>query len=292
MKPALLASAIIVLSGISGCVAVPSGGGDPEPFSRDKLEFLRVGETTRDEVQARMTAFPIATPDGEFRLKLEPIEFHDGLLWLYSMARGEAGWLLVALPDVTSAQGGSMADVASEDYRYLRVLFNRNDVLAGYEVSKSEGKGCNVQGVCARGPAFMPLTSGSADRFTKRFRPPEGQCGVYLYAGSIKVGAPVWLDHVREGWLIDKKTYLYWPVEPGTHRLSSQTPDQRFKPFVPIECRGGELHFVELNQTGGFAGSTIHVELLRRGKDQGKDAIKKRHQLLRVSHFPGLAGDG
>jgi hypothetical protein len=271
-------------------VALPTGRGDPEPFSREKLEFLRVGETTRAEVRDRMTAFPLDTPDGEFRVDLQPMEFHDGLLWLYSMARGESGWLLLGSPDVTTAQGDSVTEFSGQDYRYLRILFNHDDVLAGFEVSKSEGKGCNVQGVCSQGTAYMLLASGSTDRATKRFRPPKGKCGVYFYAGSIKVGAPVWLDHVREGWLIDKKTYLYWPVEPGTHRLSSETPDRRFKPFLPIECKGGELHFVEFTQTGGFAGSTIQAELLRRSKDQGKRAVKKRLQLLPVSQFPGSNG--
>jgi hypothetical protein len=258
MKPALLASTTVLLTALSGCSVAPTVRGAPEPFSREKLEFLRVGESTRDAVQARMTAFPLSTQDGETRINLEPMQFHDGLLWLYAMAEGEGGWQPLGSPDAGNPGGSSAVAVASQDFRYLRILFNHNDVLAGYEVSRSGGKGCNVQGVCANGPAYMLLVSGSVDRATKRFRPPDGQCGIYFYAGSIKQAAPVWLDYKREGWLIDKKTYLYWAVESGTHRLSSQTPDGRFKPYLPIECEGGGLHFVELRQAGGSAGKTLY----------------------------------
>jgi hypothetical protein len=275
---------IWLLPALSGCV-VPTSTGDPEPFTDESLSFLKTGETTRAQVRAEMLAFAVDTPDGDFRVTLNPLEFEDGRLWLYAMPRGEVSLLLAEPPNPMLLSGGGVAETGHADYRYLLIRFDETNVLAGYERSESEGKGCNAQGVCANGPAYMLLASRKEDLEARQFRPPPGQCGIYFYATKVREGAPVWLNQERAGWLVNSNTFVYWAVDPGAYRVSSQSTDGRLKPAVELDCKAGGLHFIELRQKGILRANPVRTEVSKSDEKAGMSAIKSRKRLL-VPGYP------
>jgi len=133
----LLLLALPLLNSLSACV-VPIGGGHEEAFIDEKLAFIKIGKSTKEEIATTMSDFLMETDEGEVRVNLTPQKFRGGDWWLYAQAREEFKWTIDG-PDEDLTFG----DV---DYRFLLIKFDNNGVVADYELSTSEGRGCNRYG--------------------------------------------------------------------------------------------------------------------------------------------------
>ncbi len=93
--PLLLALSLVI--SLSACI-IPGPGGDEEPFKDEKLAFIEIGKTTKDEIATAMSAFTIKThergdsewDEGEVRVKLTPQKYRGGDWWLYAETASRA----------------------------------------------------------------------------------------------------------------------------------------------------------------------------------------------------------
>ena len=74
---------------LSACIAFPIQLPDEEPFKDEKLAFIEIGKTTKEEIATAMSVFPMEKDEGEASVKLTPKKFRDGDWWLYTQTRKE-----------------------------------------------------------------------------------------------------------------------------------------------------------------------------------------------------------
>ncbi len=274
--PLLLALPLVI--SLSACIVFPTELPDEEPFKEKKLAFIEIGKTTKEEIATAMSDFPMKTDEGEVRVKLVPQKYRDGDWWLYAQKRQEFGWAGLVIG--FSLEGGSFADYAEfgdVDYRFLLIKFDNNGIVAGYELSSSEGSGCNRYGVCVRGYmhtySYTLLASEDEDRVVKQFDIPADRCGVYVY-GKPKSAVSIWLDGHPVGRLLNKKHFLFWQLDQGVHQLTHNK----------FSCAGGDLYFFEAKRkSDGFFSTTFWIEIEQRDAVTGRKAIAKRQLTLNIT---------
>ncbi len=275
--PLLLALPLVI--SLSACI-IPTQLPDEAPFKDEKLAFIEIGKTTKEEIATAMSDFPMKTDEGEVRVKLTPKKYRGGDWWLYARTREELQWTVLA---------GTDAEVIGDvDYRFLLIKFDNNGIVAGYELSSSEGYGCdNRYGVCVRGPRHTLLASKDEDRVVKQFDIPADRCGIYVY-GKPKYGAPVaiWLDGHRVGWLLDKKQFFFWQLDQGVHQLAPRPHSPYVADYTSIKfsCAAGDLYFFELRgKSGGFFSLNFWIEIEQRDAVTGLKSIAKRQLTLNIT---------
>ena len=277
--PLLLALPLVI--SLSACIVFPTDLPDEEPFKDEKLAFIEIGKTTKQEIATAMSDFPIKTDEGEVRARLTPQKYRGGDWWLYARTREELKWSGVILW-FEGEIGGDFGDV---DYRFLLIKFDHNGIVAGYESSSSEGSGCNRRGVCVRWPRYTLLAPEDEDRVVKQFDIPADRCGVYMY-GKPKYGAPVVIlfDGHGVGSILDKKQFFFFQLDQGYHHLFHHSPgfsDQRS--FV-FRCAAGDLYFFELTpKSSGFFSVRFSIEVEQRDAVTGRKAIAKRRLTLNIT---------
>ena len=92
--PLLLALPLVI--SLSACI-LPYGRPDEEPFKDEKLAFIEIGKTTKEEIATAMSDFPVKTDEGEVRVKLTPQKYRGGDWWLYAEVREELKWGFIIL---------------------------------------------------------------------------------------------------------------------------------------------------------------------------------------------------
>jgi len=276
--PLLLALPLLIC--LSACIVIPVERGDEELFKDERLTFIEIGKSTKEEIDTAMSDFAMGKDEGEARVKLTPIKFRDGDWWLYTQTRKETKWLIAAI-----GPGGAAADTFGDaDYRFLLIKFDNNGVVAGYELSSSEGSGCNRYGVCVRWARFMLLAPEDEDRVVKQFDIPADRCGIYVY-GKPKsaVPLPIWLDGHRVGWLLDKKQFYFWQLDQGVHQLAPRNPHVSDQRPTEFSCAAGGLYFFELKSTtSGVFRPRFWIEIEQRDEVQGRKAIGNRQLTLSI----------
>ncbi len=267
--PLLLALPLLI--SLSACI-FPAQLPDEKPFKDEKLAFIEIGKTTKEEIATAMSDFPMKTDEGEVRVKLTPQKYRGGDWWLYARAREELQWTVLA--------GTDAEEIGDVDYRFLLIKFDNNGIVAGYELSSSDGYGCNRYGVCVRWPDYTLLAPEDEDRVVKQFDIPADRCGVYVYGRG-----PIWLDGHRVGWLLDKKQFFFWQLDPGVHQLASRSPDVSDQKPIEFSCAAGGLYFFEVRRkTRGFP-FRMHLALEIEQPDavKGREAISKRQLTLNIT---------
>ena len=272
--PLLLALPLPLLINLSACIAFPIQLPDEEPFKDEKLAFIEIGKTTKEEIATAMSDFAMETDDGEVRVNLTPQKFRDGDWWLYAQTREELKWLMIGPQDV-----GTIGDV---DYRFLLIKFDNNGVVAEYELSSSEGDGCDRYGICVRESHYMLLASEDEDRVVKQFDFPADRCGVYVY-GKRWIAVPIWLDGHRVGWHLGKKQFFFWQLDPGVHQLASRSPDVSDQKPIEFSCAAGGLYFFELKRKRSCCPMSFWAEIEQRDAVKGREAIGTRHLTLNIT---------
>lgn len=213
------------------------------------------------------------TSDGraDVKPKAKHIEFGNGEWWLYAQVREETKWFFAIL-----TPHGSGADTSGDvDHRFLKIEFDRNNVVKQYDISSSEGTGCNRNGICVRDHRYMLLAPEQADLDAKSFELPGDRCGVYLY-GKVSRATSVWMDAHHSGWQVDKDQYFYWQLEAGTHTIAARNRDNT----VSFDCANGESVFLELDLKKNFWGSKYTARIERRSEKKGRRAVGKAHRTL------------
>ena len=76
--PLLLALPLPLLINLSACIAFPIQLPDEEPFKDEKLAFIEIGKTTKEEIDTAMSDFPMKTDEGEVRVRLTPKKYRGG----------------------------------------------------------------------------------------------------------------------------------------------------------------------------------------------------------------------
>ena len=289
--PLLLALPLLI--SLSACIGFPIQLPDEEPFKDEKLAFIEIGKTTKEEIATTMSDFPMETDEGEVRVKLTPQKYRGGDWWLYAQTREELKWLMIGPQDV-----GTIGDV---DYRFLLIKFDNNGVVAEYELSSSEGDGCDRYGICVRESHYMLLASEDEDRVVKQFDIPADRCGVYVYRKPAVYGesaaVPIRLDGRRVGWLLNKKQFFFWQLDQGVHQLAPHSPGVSDQPpnqlgglegttekwHVEFSCAAGDMYFFELTlkRSGFFRKRFWTME--QRDAVEGRKAIGKRQLTLNIT---------
>ena len=270
--PVLLALPLVI--SLSACIAFPIQLPDEEPFNDGKLAFIEIGKTTKEEIATAMSDFPMEKDEGEVRVKLTPKKYRGGDWWLYAQTREELKWLMIGPQDV-----GTIGDV---DYRFLLIKFDNNGVVAEYELSSSEGDGCDRYGICVRESHYMLLASEDEDRVVKQFDIPADRCGIYVY-GKRWVAVPIWLDGHRVGWHLDKKQFFFWQLDPGVHQLASRSPDVLDQKPIEFSCAAGGLYFFELKRKRSCCPMSFWAEIEQRDAVKRRQAIGKRQLTLNIT---------
>jgi hypothetical protein len=263
---------------VPGCIAIPTQMPDEEPFKDDRLSFIEIGKTTKEQLAQAMLNFPINTDEGEIRVKLYPLKFRGGDWWLYEQSREELQWIWGAASPYGPAGSGIVGDF---DFQFLLIKFNENNVVQTYEVSTHEGLGCgpnevckgwwnhpnlacNRAGVCKGYSHLGLLASQEEDKAAKRFQPPSDRCLVYAYAELTPYmlhsylrysSVEVWLDGLPAGWILSKQDFLLWELDPGYHLLYLRevlpahhpilNSDDLQRQSISLNCAAGNLYFIE-----------------------------------------------
>ena len=283
--PLLLALPLVI--SLSACI-IPTQRPDEEPFKDEKLAFIEIGKTTKEEIATAMSAFPMEKDEAEVWVKLTPQKFRGGDWWLYAQTREELQWFIA----VGGYGGGGGVDISPDvDYRFLLIKFDKNGIVAGYELSSSEGSGCNQYGVCVRWPHYMLLASEDEDRVVKQFDIPADRCGVYVYGKPVmyfrfteygESAGTIWLDGHLVGWLLNKKQFFFWQLDQGVHQLAPHSPGYSDQRSIEFSCAAGDLYFFELTpKSSGFLRFRIKIE--QRDAVKGRKAIGKRQLMLNIT---------
>jgi hypothetical protein len=258
-----LISVLSLLAVLPACIAIPIGLGGEEPFSDEKIDFIEIGKTTKEEIAA---AFE------------QPVQFQDGNIWLYVKAREEAEWAYVWL--IPDNPEGTMGDV---DFRYLVITFDDNGVVTDYETSSSEGSGCNRSGVCSiRGVDHMLVAPEEEGQMVKRVDLPPDRCAVYVYGKPLRA-MRIELDDRQIGGLFDRNYFIYKQTAPGSHQL-----DGDYLSNGPIEfvCPEGTSVFLEVKKKWcgllGDCGQPL-VEVTQKDASEGRKAIARRGRIMTAS---------
>ena len=289
----LILLALPVLISLSACIAVPVKGGHEEAFKNEKLAFIEIGKSTKAEIDSTMSDFPMETDEGDVRVNLTPQKFRGGDWWLYAQTRKESKWVILAVPVSTTTS--SVIPIGDFDYRFLLIKFDSNGIVSDYELSSSEGSGCNRQGVCVRKSGYNLLAPEDEDRVVKEFDIPADRCGVYVYVklpfgGPIWSGVPIWLDGDRVGSLLDKKQFFFWQLDQGVHQLQGDHERDSGLPYVwdqqsiEFSCAEGGLYFFELKlKSKGFFRPGFGIEIEQLDAAKGRKAIGKRQLTLNIT---------
>ncbi len=279
---------------MAGCIIIPTQMPDEKPFKDERLAFIEIGTTTKEQVATAMSNFKIHTDEGEVTVKLNPQKFRGGDRWLYAQDREE-------LQLVFGAYGGGGGTLGDVDYHFLLIKFDEDGVVSDYKVSSIEGDGCNRDGVCKGSVNYMLLASEDEDLAAKHFQPPVDSCGIYFY-GNPHLPVEAWLDGQPAGWLLNKKLYLFWLVNPGERHLFIRAipPSSHQKlaaadfkrRAIHFNCEAGRIYFFEPTyQTSRFTfgglvfpdrigQSRLLTELEQRDAATGRGAIGKRQLVL------------
>ncbi len=277
----LLALPLVI--NLSACfpipIAFPTQLPDEEPFKVEKLAFIEIGKTTKQEIANAMSDFPMKTDKGDVRVNLTPQKYRGGDWWLYAKTREELQWQWIVFHE--DVDEGTIGDV---DYRFLLIKFDNNGIVAGYELSSSEGSGCNRHGVCALGSLHTLLAPEDEDRVIKQFDIPADRCGIYVYGKpQYAVSVAIWLDGHQVGWLLNKQHFFFWQLDQGIHQLAPHRPsfpDQTSS--IEFSCAAGDLYFFEFKGKSSFFIGRFRMEIEQPDAVTGRKAITKRRLTLNI----------
>lgn len=264
-------SACTPLSVESTALSVERGG--EEPFEDEKLAFIEIGKSTKEDIAAAMPG---------------PMQFLDGKTWLFARTRKEAQSSYVSTyQDTKSGQKVEIA-IGDVDFRYLVIRFDDNGVVSGYEASKSEYMtGCNRSGVCnLAGSTYMLLAPETEDLAAKQLDQPANSCGVYMY-GNPSDAVEAMLDRRPIGGIFDKNYYIFQQTRPGQRQLIVSLLHEGpadLNASIDFNCDAGSSVFIEVKMRSckllEHCGRFTTVAVSEKEASDGRQAIADRDLIL------------
>lgn len=275
IRPAI---ALAFVASLSACF-VPIQLPDKELFNDKTLAFIEIGKTTKDEIATAMSDLTTRTDEGASKTEFKLKKFRGGDWWLYVQERDELAWFVFA--------GTGMGQLGDADLRFLLIKFDPNGVVVSYELSSSEGWGCNRKGVCVHEPSYALLASEDEDRAVKQFDVFPGRCGIYVY-GKLKghIGpVSIEIDSERVNSLLNSKHFFFWQLDQGVHRLAAGGTSSEQVTSIEFSCAADELYFFELKERIkiGFSRDRHWVEIEHHDPETGRKAVTKRQLTLNTT---------
>ena len=238
-----------LVMGLSACL-IPYGyeQGEERLFVNEGLAFIEVGKSTKQEVEEGIIAIERRE---EIRLPRE--KFRNGDWWLYTQSREETKLNIAFI----APYDGGVTRYGGIDYSFLLIKFDRQGVVAGYELSYLEQglTGCNQQGICKGKDRHYVLATEAEDRAVKQTPTPADRCGIYVYSvlnhrRSYLLHEPqFWVDNQHAGWLMDEKQFLYVQVDQGPHQIFTNLASNYssvLRKQLNFYCKGGESYYFEI----------------------------------------------
>lgn len=270
-----LAIALTFVASLPACF-VPIQLPDKTLFDDEALAFIEIGRTTKEEIMTAMSDLAITNSEGESKTELLLKKFRGGDWWLYVQEREELAWLGLAPT--------GMGQIGDTDLRLLLVKFDASGVVTSYELSSSEGYGCNRKSVCVYGSSYALLAPEDEDRAVKKFDIGPGRCGIYVY-GALKghIGpVSIWIDGERLDSLLNREHFFFWQLDQGAHRLAAGGLTSEKVTSIAFNCDAEELYFFEFKEMfkAGFFENRNWIEINREDADAGRKAVSKRRLTL------------
>jgi hypothetical protein len=259
---------------LAACLMVPPvkvSSDEVIPFEDSQLGNLQAGVTSKADVLEVLGA--------------PGIEFDSGSVWVYEDVYHE-DWFFLAVA-VAPAIGGYGGSGTAEGGRYekdipyfLIIRFDLDGSLTSHKIVPlgdnyfAANLRCNEE-ICA---SWLATRDEEGTLYWNKDYPVES-----------------WLDGQPAGWLLNKKQFFFWQLDPGTHHLfaratlplSRQILDSTEfeKHSIHLNCEAGHLYFLELRvmvERRGFFKNVIDfgMELQQRDAAKGRKAIGKRQLVL------------
>jgi hypothetical protein len=268
---------------LSGCIPIPIFPG-ANPFEK-RVGFIRVDQTNRAEVIAKLSAPPIVRRHERFFGYIA----YEGGYGVGSIGGGGATFFHRGASGLTA--------------RFVGIEFDEQNIVTHCDqaavklhigVVPKLWRVCLPTGVCIdfhKGAVVASLSS-QEDARAKRFQSVPDRCAIYLVrADKAPEGElpgprlfPVYMDGAHAG-ESGPGTYFYWIISPGQHTIEAKPlgDDRRSTVFlsdstnkghggsVQFACSPAEKVFVRQNSLGRF-------EIVP--EQEGKEAVQQSEKLL------------
>ena len=246
----------LLLASLGGCLIIPPSG--DVPFTRESLEFLIPGESSRDDVRLRMSEAPF---------ELAPQRFDDDRVWVFSATSDGWGFLMCG----GGAGGyGPVGCDSGTDVRnhFLIVRFSTSGKLSDYRIVKKH-KGCTEEGLCRAKDSIMMLAGPGRDRAAKEFRGQEAGCSIYVLISVPRLFPSIYLPLTasvddRQMIFAHHEAYFIVSVGAGEHRVAIEVPEFYGQETIAsrsriLDCVPGSLALVRFQIEESFWGKRTTV---------------------------------
>jgi len=270
---------LILLS--SGCVVIPypTQFPDPNPFPEESLGFIKIGETTREEVWAIFANWEYETDKVTQVVELKPLRSKDDRWWRYVLERELMTW------GVTVCFGlgfGGICETYNDDqshqHHFVLVEFDSNDVVKAAWLTDGDAHCDSSKPICYWLSDFLILASEDVNKSANDFDPVSDACRIYIYAEGDTFTPMIVVSGSRlRGYLFAADTFSYWETEGGSHHVQLQElhGDGHVAEATNITCNHGDVVFAN------FDGHRLHPV----SADEGIPNIRRRFLVDRIAQF-------
>ena len=156
---------LVILAGLcamASCIMIPVGGGDPHPFSKKRLAFIKPGVTGQAEVRTEL-----GTPQQQV----------DEKWWLYRRSRKAGDWMMIVAAGY--AAGAEEVEGGVSNYQLL-IGFHSDGTVLHIGVFKDDDPCDKRRGICYQGGKVFIKMDPDSDPGD------DPNCGVYYKIGDRK----------------------------------------------------------------------------------------------------------
>ena len=179
------------------------------------------------------------------------------------------------------------------------VQYDDNDIVSSISVF-DDGEGCTDDGYCVRGvyggsggtvhesPGAIVFALETDDAAAKAFSVNQDRCAVFIYATGNPLLPIIVSRSDAEPVIVDKESYLFWAVLPGTLSfdaavlLANEKEPPDISAAVEVYCEPGGLYFVDIDYDtswlSGWAGGKLRWNLA--APADGKRRVRERRLVL------------
>jgi hypothetical protein len=241
---------------LASCV-LPVPAPELDAFEESDLDFIRVGETTRQGVESVI---------GRASAWREP-----GLLSVYPLAIRDGYWVFLAPyspPQISAIQSR----------KYILIQYSERNIVTSVDLLEDEG--CSDNGICLYGlgglyPNFMLTATKENDQERKQFLPLENRCSIFTYVTGKDEMIMVTLPGSNMGALLNQDGYIAKDFLPGIVAFDwYYSSNQRGR--IKIMCREGQSHFVNISVEKNFLLVTAPIHAQEVASDVGRKAVMLR----------------
>ena len=273
---------ILVVCGvaIASCVAVPIPPSDEKPFQEQSLEFLKIGLTSRQDIDTHFSNNSDHFLD---------IRFEADRVRVYGASADTWNWFVCGVSYTGSVCGLLLPQSFDREY-YLVLRFDSHGILENYGLSKY---GCDTSvGLCAtydgRETMAMDLVRGLRVDHSE----PDSldRCTIYIYTEGPFWTTPVLsvaIDGQHVAFLIEEPGFLQFHTSADLHQIQVELnsgvslPGQPILANQSVSCETHRDHYLYVRQKwSALTGEPRDVKVVNQSKSVGEAEIEKRWRVL------------